>query len=221
VADSYKSLVYANRLAVATYAVFDLAIIFSAAKYSAILLPFLAVALYFIQKYYLRTSRQMRHLDIEAKTPLYSLFGDISSGLEHIRAYGWQSKLYDESLRALDYSQKPFYYMFTIQRWLELAMDCTTLVLAVTLVATTTFYKETTTQAALGLSMLNLVTFSTLLNMVIGAWITMETALGAIARLRSFISTTPVEECRSIVSLPQNWPNAGNVEFVNVTAKYK
>jgi ABC-type multidrug transport system fused ATPase/permease subunit len=111
--------------------------------------------------------------------------------------------------------------MFTIQRWLELAMDCTTLVLAVTLVATTTFYKETTTQAALGLSMLNLVTFSTLLNMVIGAWITMETALGAIARLRSFISTTPVEECRSIVSLPQNWPNAGNVEFVNVTAKYK
>ncbi len=42
-----------------------------------------------LQKYYLRTSRQMRLLDLEAKSPLYSHFIESLSGLVTIRAFGW------------------------------------------------------------------------------------------------------------------------------------
>lgn len=38
--------------------------------YLAISYPFLGVLLYFVQKFYLRTSRQLRLLDLEAKSPL-------------------------------------------------------------------------------------------------------------------------------------------------------
>lgn len=36
----------------------------------AISYPFLGALLYVVQKFYLRTSRQLRLLDLEAKTPL-------------------------------------------------------------------------------------------------------------------------------------------------------
>jgi ATP-binding cassette subfamily C (CFTR/MRP) protein 1 len=43
-----------------------------------------------LQKYYLRTSRQMRLLDLEAKSPLYSHFLESLTGLVEIRAFGWR-----------------------------------------------------------------------------------------------------------------------------------
>ncbi|KAJ5556172.1 P-loop containing nucleoside triphosphate hydrolase protein, partial [Penicillium frequentans] len=45
-------------------------------KYLAVSVPALVVSLVILQKYYLRTSRQMRLLDIEAKAPLYSHFAE-------------------------------------------------------------------------------------------------------------------------------------------------
>lgn len=46
------------------------AVIATSSPYLAITYPFLLALLYFIQKFYLRTSRQMRLLDLETKSPL-------------------------------------------------------------------------------------------------------------------------------------------------------
>lgn len=46
------------------------AVIATSSPYLAVTYPFLLALLYFIQKFYLRTSRQMRLLDLETKSPL-------------------------------------------------------------------------------------------------------------------------------------------------------
>ena len=209
---------------VAVYVVYDTIIIVSGAKYSALLVPFIIAMFYTLQMFYLRTSRQIRYLDIEAKAPLYTLFTDMSSpnGLEHIRAFGWQEDFLQENFRVLDYSQGPYYYMYTIQRWLELAMDLIGLFIALILICMTTFFRQMTTQAGLGLSLLNLVTFSNMLNLAIGSWTTLETSLGALARLRTFVNTTPQEvSSKESSHVSTQWPNSGHIEFFNVSAKYQ
>lgn len=85
------------------------------AKYFAIALPFALVSVYLIQRYYLRTSRQLRLLDIEAKAPLYSQFIETLGGLATIRAFGWQHALQRRNHELLDTSQKPFYLLACIQ----------------------------------------------------------------------------------------------------------
>ncbi len=57
-------------------------------SYFTVLLPFVLIAMYVLQKYYLSTSRQIRLLDLEAKAPLYSNFLETLSGLITIRAFG-------------------------------------------------------------------------------------------------------------------------------------
>ena len=212
---------HTNRLLVSAYVIYDSCIIISGLKHAAILVPFLILSIYVIQLFYLRTSRQVRHLNSEAKTPLYTLFVEVSSGLEHIRAFGWQADFADEALKALEFSQKPYYYTLAIQRWLELAIDCSSLGLSLALISITTVCKESTSEAAMGLAMVNLITFSGMLNSAVLAWGKLETSLGSVLRLQDFISTTPAEATGDQVTLPPQWPQSGNIVFSNVTAKYR
>lgn len=46
------------------------AVMLTSSPYMAISYPFLAALLYVVQRFYLRTSRQLRLLDLEAKSPL-------------------------------------------------------------------------------------------------------------------------------------------------------
>ena len=75
----------------------------------------------------------MRLLDLEAKSPLYSHFLESLSGLVTIRAFGWGENFQVQNYAFLDISQKPYYLLFCIQRWLALILDLLVMVLAVIL----------------------------------------------------------------------------------------
>ncbi|GJN69634.1 hypothetical protein PLICBS_003684 [Purpureocillium lilacinum] len=201
----------------------DIGIIASGAAYTVAVMPFIAAALYFLQMYYLRTSRQMRHLDLEAKSPLYTQFTETAAGLQHIRAFGWQDDAMQRGLASLDHSQKPYYYMFCIQRWLMLVLDMLVMAIAVVLVTFALNFTHTSSQSAIGLALLNVITFGENLATLLDSWISLETSLGAIARLRSFTNETPVETDPAPVldaALLKNWPDRGRIDFQDVTAKY-
>ena len=200
----------------------DIAIITSGTQYSAALLPFFFAALYFLQKYYLRTSRQMRHLDLEAKSPLYTLFMETATGLQHIRAFKWQASFRDRCLNLLNYSQKPYYLMFCIQRWLVLVLDCCVSCIAIAIVALALGLRSTTGPSAIGLALINVIGFSQMLSDLIRCWTDLETSLGAISRLKGYVSGTPLQsEPMHPVELPKSWPAKGMVELKNIRAKYE
>lgn len=50
------------------------ALLFSVQKPLLITLPFCALIVYFVQRIYLRTSRQLRFLELESKSAVYSSF---------------------------------------------------------------------------------------------------------------------------------------------------
>jgi ATP-binding cassette subfamily C (CFTR/MRP) protein 1 len=79
-------LILANNLCMAIIQVIFICL---SASYFAIVLPFVAIVVYILQKFYLRTSRQIRLMDLEAKAPLYTNFLETLSGLVTIRAFGW------------------------------------------------------------------------------------------------------------------------------------
>ena len=115
------------------------------AKYFAKALPFALVSAYFTQRYYLRTSRQLRLLDTEAKAPLYSQFIETLDGLATIRAFGWQHSLQRRNHELLDTSQKPSYLLACIQLWLTFTLDTLTAALAILVVVIIVATRNSTT----------------------------------------------------------------------------
>lgn len=199
----------------------DMGIIASGARFTPPIIVLLAIILYGIQYFYLRTSRQLRFLELETTSPLVTHFTEISSGMAHIRGLHWQRSFDEELITHLNRSQRPFYYLLCVQQWLTLSLDFMTFVSAVTLISIALVFPESSSDSAIGLALLNLISFSTTASFFLQMWVHLETSLGGLARIQSFCKNTTVEKDREdMPALPDNWPSSGRIDFNCVTAKY-
>lgn len=188
------------------------------AKYLAPLIPVAGFAVYLIQKFYLRTSRQLRQLDLETKSPLYTQFTETISGLTTIRAFGWQRYFQDEHQKLLHTSQRPFFTLFVVQRWLILVLGLLVAGVATLLCLLAVLVPNI---GPIGVSLISLVTFSQQLAELINFWASMETSIGAITRIRKFQNTVPSENLPGEDQIPPpTWPSEGRLVFRNVSAGY-
>lgn len=190
-------------------------------KYMAVSIVVFLCSFYAIQKFYLRTSRQLRVLDIEAKAPLISHFSDTIAGLKTIQCAGWTTHFEKRALEILDRSQRPFYLLYCVQVWLGLSLDLLVAAIAVVLVGVSNGLRGTATSGFLGVAVTSLVNFGVSLNDLIIAWTYAETAVQAVLRIRDYARDTPSDDEVGLTSDPgPGWPGEGRVEFKNVCASY-
>ncbi|KAK7222510.1 hypothetical protein V2G26_010513 [Clonostachys chloroleuca] len=203
-----------------SFCVLGLILITLASKWSMTMYPPLIVVLYFLQRFYLMTSRQLRLLDLEAKSPLYSDFIQTLQGVVTIRAFGWQHASTAKSATLLDQSQRPFYLMYSIQRWLNLVLDLLVAAVATMIVALATQLNDSSA-GALGVALLNILRFSSDLVDLIRTWTELETSLGAISRIRAFENESPSERLPGErVDPPAQWPFQGLIQIENLSSSY-
>ncbi|WYZ43992.1 hypothetical protein EsH8_VII_000428 [Colletotrichum jinshuiense] len=205
-------------------AVADLVLTCIATGYLALATPVLAAVLYAIQRVYLQTSRQVRLLDLEAKSPVFSHFLASFAGLVTVRALGRAADARAENLARLDLSQRAFYAMGSMQRWLLLVLNLVVAGLAVVLVALAVALRASVDPGLLGVALVSVMGFGHLLTQLLNYWAMLETSLGAVARIREFETGTPSEAGRGgedPASLPAGgWPAAGAIELAGVSAAY-
>lgn len=183
--------------------------------------PLLIVALYLLQNFYLRTSRQMRFLDLECKSPLYTHFTETLEGLSTIRTSGWQRHFTNTNIKRLDISQRPYYLLFCIQRWFNLVLLLIIGITAIVVVALATSLAGSTSPGLLGVSLSAVVTFNSQLSWLMTFWVQLETSLGAIARIKGFQEgTIPEDKVMESLVPSSDWPSQGTIEFKNVSASY-
>ncbi|KAJ5937598.1 ABC transporter integral membrane type 1 [Penicillium verhagenii] len=205
-----------NYLALAQCVV-SLIIICVVGKYITIALPFMLLVIWFLQHGYLRTSRQVRLLDIEAKALLFSQFQETVSGLLVIQSMQWQPQFHKQCLAKLDVTQKPFYMMFCIRQGLKLALDLLVMLFAVVLVAIITALKHHFSAGGIGVALTLVISISQNLNQAIESWTQMEISLGAVARVQEFSTHTPTEASGS---LEAGWLTRAEIRFENIGARY-
>ncbi|KAM4064462.1 ABC transporter transmembrane domain-containing protein [Hirsutella rhossiliensis] len=187
-------------------------------KYLAATIPALVGALVVIQRYYLRTSRQVRLIDIEAKAPLYKLFIETIQGVSSIRAFRWGRAFCRDNSEILNQSQKPYYMLLCVQQWLALVLDLVVGALAVIIVALAMSLNGNISAGGLGASLVLILQFNSLLTQSVQAWTKLETSIGAVARVQQFLRVTPAEPDGA--SPPTYWPNRGELQFHKLTASY-
>ncbi|KAG5755486.1 hypothetical protein H9Q70_001894 [Fusarium xylarioides] len=188
--------------------------------YLAISYPFLAVILYSVQRFYLRTSRQLRLLDLEAKSPLYTHFMDTVRGITTLRAFGYISEEVSKNARLLNRSQQPAYLLAMVQEWLNLVLDMIVMLLAAVL--TILAVRLHSNSGFTGASLVTLMSFGESLSGIVIYYTRLKTSIGAISRLKTFNATVKPEgkEGEDMVP-PENWPQHGSVELNNISASYQ
>ncbi|PTB72853.1 P-loop containing nucleoside triphosphate hydrolase protein [Trichoderma longibrachiatum ATCC 18648] len=190
-------------------------------RYLGVTIPLFAIFIYFLQSFYLQTSRQIRLLAIEAHAPLFTHFSESIAGASTIRAFGWQSYHQERNYRLIDASQRPVYLQSCIQHWLSFVLEMTMAVLAVLLVSTVFVWRDRFSPGSVGVSLVTVIGFSEVLVRLVRTWTTLEPSIGAVSRVKRFTEETEIEERdEKGAYVPATWPQSGAIEFAGWTASY-
>ncbi|KAH8903310.1 ABC transporter [Coniochaeta sp. PMI_546] len=196
-------------------------LLFSAQKMMLLTLPLCVTAVYLIQRVYLRTSRQLRLLDLESQSAVYSSFLESVEGIATIRAFGWEKQVEDANITCLDRSQQPAYILLCLQQWLNLVLDLIVATIATGLITLAILMRGTTTAGQIGMALNIVLVANTTLLSLVTSFTNMEISLGAISRLKNLEADTPKEDrpCESYNPV-DTWPSSGVVDIQDVTVAY-
>lgn len=192
----------------------------AAVPYIAIAVPLLGGVLYALQLFYLRTSRQLRLLEIEMKAPIVSLFFDTIQGLTSIRAFGWAKAYIGKGVQVLDESQKPLYLLFCVQRWLLLVLSLIVAALQLLVIGAAIALRSSVSAGLVGLAIVQVATLTETLSDLIVQWTEVETSLGAVTRIFQFTQETP-QEMREGHDGTGSLPPHGPITLENISATYE
>ncbi|KAJ3496303.1 hypothetical protein NLG97_g2757 [Lecanicillium saksenae] len=186
----------------------------------AYVVPACAVVVYFVQKVYLRTSRQLRVLDLEATASLYSNFHETIDGLPTIRAFGWQRAAEQRNINAIDLSMRPEFLLRCLNRWLLIVLELIVNTIAIGMVALAVM-GSTGQGTSIGVALnLVIVTNTTLISLVL-SFTNLEVSLGAISRLKQVDESTPQEDLPQETNMPQErWPARGELTLKDLATGY-
>ncbi|KAF9768184.1 ABC transporter fgm5, partial [Fusarium sp. DS 682] len=173
--------------------------------------PFVFAVIYMLQMFYLRTSRQLRLLDLEAKSPL---------GIATVRAQRLTDKEIFHNQDLLDLSQRPAYLLAMAQRFLASCLNLMVMVLAVGVVALATQLR--TNSGFAGSSLVTLMTWGESISSLIQYYTQVEISIGAVSRLKAFAENVASENLDGEdLEPPEEWPTQGNIEIRGISASYK
>ncbi|XP_017461230.1 PREDICTED: multidrug resistance-associated protein 1-like, partial [Rhagoletis zephyria] len=202
--------------------------------YIAVQVPvFLAAVLptlilyYFIQKFYLATSRQLKRLESITRSPIYSHFGETLSGVATIRAYGLGDSFTGQSNAHVDTNQRCYYPNFIANRWLALRLEfCGNLIIIFAAIFAV-IYRESFQERPgfVGLIITYSFTVTLNLNWMVRMTSEMETNVVSVERISEYCQLEVEREWRRPENrdpvLPVGWPREGEISFVDYSVRYR
>ncbi|KAL9934167.1 hypothetical protein V8E36_007249 [Tilletia maclaganii] len=192
-ADNEWMMHFGNLLACGLGLLASIILMVISAPFLLIVVGALSVLVYLLRKYYLPNSRQLRRLDMSSKSPLYTLFGDSTTGLSVIRAFGRQETLTKLNTTYTDNSQRPYYALNACRRWLLVWSNACTMICNLALVLIVVELRSSHAASVIGIALAQTVNISFLLTAMIMAWCEAEIAGVVFERLYEF-STVPAEK---------------------------
>ncbi|NXD67183.1 MRP3 protein, partial [Eolophus roseicapillus] len=196
-------------------------IIASTPLFAVVIVP-LAILYFFVQRFYVATSRQLKRLESVSRSPIYSHFSETLSGASVIRAYGRVKPFIDISDLKMDENQRSYYPGIVSNRWLgirvEFVGNCIVLFAALFAV----IGKNSLNAGLVGLSVSYALQVTLSLNWMVRMTSELETNIVAVERIKEY-SETETEAPWVIEGKrpPEDWPSKGELEFMNYSVRYR
>ncbi|XP_051968145.1 ATP-binding cassette sub-family C member 3-like isoform X2 [Xyrauchen texanus] len=182
----------------------------------------LALIYFFVQRFYVATSRQLKRLESVSRSPIYSHFSESITGTSVIRAYRRNSAFVLMSDMKVDENQKSYYPGIVSNRWLgvrvEFIGNCIVLFAALFAV----IGKDKLNPGLVGLSVSYALQVTMSLNWMVRMTSDLESNIVAVERVKEY-SETPTEAPWIVKDKqpPPDWPPEGNVQFMDYSVRYR
>uniref|UniRef100_A0A671T8K5 ATP-binding cassette, sub-family C (CFTR/MRP), member 2 n=1 Tax=Sinocyclocheilus anshuiensis TaxID=1608454 RepID=A0A671T8K5_9TELE len=188
--------------------------------FTAVVVP-MAVIYYFVQRFYVATSRQLRRLDSVSRSPIYSHFGETVSGLSVIRAYGHQQRFLKQNEDTIDQNLKSVYPWIVSNRWLAMRLESLGNLVVFFSALFAVISRDSLNSGLVGLSISYALNVTQTLNWLVRMTSELETNIVAVERVREYVEIKNEAPWITTNHPPDDWPTDGNIHFENYKVRYR
>ncbi|TRM65424.1 hypothetical protein BD626DRAFT_454236 [Schizophyllum amplum] len=192
-------------------AVLTIAVVFPAFLFPAIVIGFVyrecAVG-------YLNTGRDLRRLESNTRSPIFSDFAELLEGIVTVRAFSAEKRFMDNLHRKIDVTTKCYYNFWMTNRWLLLSFDSLG---ALSVLITTLFAISSFNAGLAGLCITSAMSFTMSVYWACRFWTALELDLNSVERVVEYLDLPQeppavIEDHRP----PAYWPSATSESLVSV-----
>lgn len=190
----------------------------------ALIIP-LGLMYYWTQRYYLRTSRELKRLDSVSRSPIYAHFQETLGGISTIRAYRQQQRFELENEWRVDANLKAYFPSISANRWLAIRLEfigAVVILSAAGLSIISVANRSGLSAGFVGLLMSYALQITTSLNWIVRQTVEVETNIVSVERVLEY-ARLPSEAPEVIKGSrpPVTWPARGALEFRNYSTRYR
>lgn len=190
----------------------------------AVIIPLGALYLW-VQRYYLRTSRELKRLDSVSKSPIYAHFQETLAGISTIRAYRQSNRFTQENEWRVDANLRAYFPSINANRWLAVRLEFlgSLIILAAATFAVVSVSTGSQLSAGfVGLAMSYALTITQSLNWIVRQTVEVETNIVSVERVLEYARLP--SEAPEIISKKRpavSWPARGAVAFNDYSTRYR
>ncbi|XP_015722689.1 canalicular multispecific organic anion transporter 1 isoform X1 [Coturnix japonica] len=188
--------------------------------FTIVIVP-LGIFYYFVLRFYISTSRQLRRLDSVTRSPIYSHFGETVSGLSVIRAYGHQQRFLQHNEKTMDINQKSVYSWIISNRWLAIRLEFVGSLVVFFSAVLAVISKNSLEGGIVGLSVSSALNVTQTLNWLVRVSSELETNIVAVERVHEYTKVKREAPWVTDKRPPHGWPSKGEIQFVDYKVRYR
>ena len=114
---------WASAIRIALYLMSVLLVVCIVTPYFSIGVLPLGIFYWYVQRYFIASSRELRRLSSLMNSPIYSNYGEALEGVRVIRAFNKESTFSDKNKRLVDSDHKAYYPSVASNRWLAIRLE--------------------------------------------------------------------------------------------------
>jgi ABC-type multidrug transport system fused ATPase/permease subunit len=190
----------------------------------ALIVPLGVVYLY-IQRYYLRTSRELKRLDSISRSPIYAHFQETLGGITTIRAYRQQKRFALENEWRIDANLRAYFPSINANRWLAVRLEFIGSFIILAAASFAIIYVTAgsgLTAGMVGLAMSYALQITQSLNWIVRQTVEVETNIVSVERVLEYARLP--SEAPEVISKNRpkiSWPAQGEVDFNDYSTRYR
>ncbi|KAF9932112.1 hypothetical protein FBU30_008926 [Linnemannia zychae] len=191
-----------------------------------IAIPFLFASFIGLRSIYIRTSRQVKRIDSQTRSPIYSQLSETLDGLTSVRAFGAGERFMNRFVEAQEDNGRAFFAYLICARWLGFRLDAlSALFLGVTAVACVAV-RDSQQAAMVGLALSYVTQLSGELQWAVRQSVEAAILMVSVERMMEYAQVKPEESGRHRKNpdgssvIPNGWPSEAKVTFSDMSLTY-
>ncbi|KAE9546353.1 hypothetical protein FO519_010435, partial [Halicephalobus sp. NKZ332] len=176
-------------------------------------------------RYYIPTSRQLKRLESNNRSPIYSLLGETIQGTAVIRAFGKTDVFCQAMAKHIDNFIHAKYMNLIVNRWLAVRLEFIgnfIVFFAAIFAVFSTSWGWISSAGLVGLSISYALNITEVLNFTVRHMSGLEMNIISVERLKEYVNVETEAPWKiDGKEPPKGWPSKGQIQFGNYSTRYR